>query len=269
MHLETARSALRPITSSDTDAIAEVVFSDPDVVCMLAHNTKNPQEALEEARRWTTIMGLDGDGGIWEEGGMGLFAILPKDSDSRLAGVAGFYMERSEQGLWNGEYFYALGSEWHGQGLMSEIADLFAKRLKAMDDLGIIYGAYWDMINEASGRLLERTGLEPRGRKSVTKEYSVERCERMFEYDLWRLNISERAEKRDAILLQSARRAGAFVAEDVITKDQAIKALTENSGAKLTSGALKMLEAAIAQPGMAYLEIRGPEAEGPPVNRLG
>ena len=30
MHLETATSALRPITSSDTHAIAEVVFSDPD-----------------------------------------------------------------------------------------------------------------------------------------------------------------------------------------------------------------------------------------------
>ncbi len=269
MHLETATSALRPITSSDTHAIAEVVFSDPDVVCMLAHNTKDPQDALEEARRWTAIMGLDGDGGIWDEGGMGLFAILPKDRGDRLAGVAGFYMERSEKGLWNGEYFYALGSEWHGQGLMSEIADLFARRLKAMDNLGIIYGAYWDLINEASGRLLKRTGFESRGRKSVTKEYSVERCERMFEYDLWRLNTSNGAEKRDAVLLQAARRAGAFVAEDVITKDQAIKALTENFGANLTSDASKMLEVAIAQPGMAYLEIRGPEAEGPPINRLG
>ncbi|WP_109564021.1 GNAT family N-acetyltransferase [Jannaschia seohaensis] len=268
MHLETERLVLRPVTLADSAEIAETIFSDPNVVGMLAHNTKTADDALLEAERWTSIMGIDGSGGIWENGGMGLFAVLPKTAEDRLAGVAGFYMEKNERDLWTGEYFYALGSDWHGRGLMSEAADLFGKKLREMKDLGVIYAGYWDLINEASGRLLMRTGLRPKGRKPVTEEYSPERCLRMFDYDLWRLQEADSPRQKDDILLQAARRAGAFVAEDVLDKDIAIRFLEDSYGSTLTKDALTMLEKAIAQPGMSYLEIRGPRESGTPVNRL-
>ena len=78
MLIETERLILRPVSLSDTQDIAQVVFSDPNVVGMLAHNTKDPADAYTEARRWTSVMGIDGDGSIWKDGGLGLFAVIAK-----------------------------------------------------------------------------------------------------------------------------------------------------------------------------------------------
>jgi hypothetical protein len=200
---------------------------------------------------------------------MGLFAVVPKQADDSLAGVAGFYMERDERGYWDGEYFYALGTDWHGRRLMSEAADAFAEKLHSMKDLGVIYAGYWDMINEASGRLLARTGLTSKGRKPVTEEYDAERCRGMFDYDLWRLTETGPGEERDNVLLQAMRRAGAFVAEEVLERDEALKALASHYGSKVfPTDASIMFQAALDQPGMAYLEIRGAGATGQPVNSL-
>jgi len=268
MIIETDQLILRPVSKQDTQDIAQVIFSDPDVVGMLAHDIRTPDSAIAEAERWTSIMGIDGDSGIWNDGGMGLFAILPK-SDQALAGVTGFYMERNEHQRWNGEYFYALGTVWHGRGLMSEAADALGERLRSLDDLGVIYAGYWDMINEASGRLLRRTGLKPEGRKSVIEEYGLDRCRLIFDFDLWRLSNAAPGDVRDSILTQVARRAGAFVAEDIITKDAVLKSLQDSYGSSsLTQDATTMLEASIKRPGMAYLEIRGAGNTDAPVNRL-
>ena len=266
MIIETDRLILRPVSKQDTQDIAQVVFSDPGVVGMLAHDIRTQDSAIAEAERWTSIMGIDG--GIWDDGGMGLFAIVLK-SDQALAGVTGFYMERNEHQRWNGEYFYALGTRWHGRGLMSEAADALGERLRSLDDLGVIYAGYWDMINEASGRLLRRTGLKPEGRKSVIEEYGVDRCRMIFEFDLWRLSKAASGDERGSLLVQVARRAGAFVAEDIITKDEALKSLKDRYGSpSLTRDAVTMLEASIKRPGMAYLEIRGAGNTDAPVNRL-
>ena len=268
MIIETNRLILRPVAKQDTQDIAQVVFSDPNVVGMLAHDIRTPESAIAESERWTSIMGIDGDGGIWDDGGMGLFAVVPK-SDQALAGVTGFYMERSEHQRWNGEYFYALGTRWHGRGLMSEAADALGERLRSLDDLGVIYAGYWDMINEASGRLLRRTGLKPEGRKSVIEEYGVDRCRMIFEFDLWRLSKAASGDERGSLLVQVARRAGAFVAEDIITKVEALKSLKDRYGSpSLTPDAVTMLEASIKRPGMAYLEIRGAGNSDAPQNRL-
>ncbi|MEK6216803.1 MAG: GNAT family N-acetyltransferase [Boseongicola sp.] len=270
MLIETDRLCLRPVAADDTSKIAQVVFADPNVVGMLAHNTKDPDTAYAEAERWTKIMGIDGDGGIWDEGGMGLFAVVPKGADDSLAGVAGFYMERNEHGRWNGEYFYALGTAWHSLGLMSEAADAFGKKLGSMDDLGVIYALYWDMINQASGRVIQRTGLSPKGRKPITEEYDAGKCRNMFEYDLWRLSEAEPGKDRDKVLVQVSRRSGGFVGEGVLEKEEALQALAIHYGSKtLTSSATSMFEMALSQPGMAYFEIRGDGERGTPVNRLG
>lgn len=270
MLIETNRLLLRPLELGDTAELARVVFSDPDVVGMLAHNTKVPEDAEAEAQIWAHTMGIDGAGGIWDDGGMGLFAVVPKDAGVTLAGVAGFYMERNERGRWTGEYFYALGSDWHGQGLMSEAADAFAEKLRSMEDLGVIYADYWDLINEASGRLLVRTGFKPVGRKLVTEEYGADRCLRMFDYDLWRLCTAGRGVMRDKVLTQVARRAGAYVAEDLVGEAETLDLLRDHyDSGPLHDQAEEMFGKAMAYPGIAYLEIRGEGETGKPVNGLG
>ena len=187
---------------------------------------------------------------------MGLFALIPKDGGGALAGVCGFYMERNERQRWRGEYFYALGSQWHGNGLMSEATDAVKEELRLLPDLEAIYGVYWDMINEASGKILVRTGLRPAGRKPITEEYSPEKCRRMFDYDLWRMGEAQAGPTRGRVLLQAARRAGGFVAEDVMTKPEALGRLADAYGARLTGEAAEIFEKARTNPGMAYLEFR-------------
>ena len=74
---------------------------------------------------------------------------------------------------------------------------------------------------------------------------------------------------RDSILYQVARRAGAFVAENILSKDAVLKSLKDCYGSpSLTSDAETMLEESINRPGMAYLKIRGPGNTDAPVNRL-
>lgn len=254
MEIETKRLLLRPVDAADVDEIARVVFGDPDVVGMLAHNTKDPADAHDAAEKWVRVMGRKSE--MWSSGGMGLFALIPKDGSGALAGVCGFYMERNERQRWRGEYFYALGSPWHGNGLMSEATDAVKEELRLLPDLEAIYGVYWDMINEASGKILVRTGLRPAGRKPITEEYSPEKCRRMFDYDLWRMGEAQAGPTRGRVLLQAARRAGGFVAEDVMTKPEALGRLADAYGARLTGEAAEIFEKARTNPGMAYLELR-------------
>ena len=122
MQIETDRFLLRPLLTSDTGTLARIVFSDPLVAGNLAHDVRSDADAQTEAARWTRIMGQDGDGGIWDDGGVGLFAITSKDDPETVIGTAGFYMERDDARHWSGEYFYALGRNWHFNGVMSELA---------------------------------------------------------------------------------------------------------------------------------------------------
>lgn len=255
MEIETERLLLRPVDSNDVDEIARVVFGDPAVVGMLAHNTKDPADARTEAERWVGGMGRESK--MWLEGGIGLFAVIPKLGGGALAGVCGFYMKQNESHRWKGEYFYALGSSWHGKGLMSEATDAVREKLRLLPNLEVIYGVYWDMINEASGRILVRAGLRPTGRTLITKEYSPEKCRRMFDYDLWRLGNAQVGPTRKTTLVQAARRAGGFVAEDVVTEADALARLADAYGARLTGEATKMFDTARTTPGMAYLELKG------------
>lgn len=258
MHIKTNQLLLRPLAIADADAIAEVVFSDPDVVAMLAHNTRLKEDAQLEAKRWTSVMGIDGDNSIWEDGGMGLFAVTPKKQEHEFAGVAGFYMKQNADQLWDGEYFYALGSTWHGKRFMSEVADAFRQKLMSMPNLGTIYACYWDMTNEASGRILQKTGFTPEGRRLLLDEYDEERCQSMFEYDLWRIQNATSQEKRASIAFHAARRAGAFVAENVLERENTINQIIRIYGSlELPKSAVDIFRKAISTPGMANLEFRG------------
>lgn len=269
MLIETLRLRLRPLRMADTPAVARTVFGDPQVACMLAHNTADPADAMLAAERWTSKMGEDGGGKIWADGGIGLFAVTPRSDPERLAGIAGFYMEPDSDGIWSGEYFYALGRDWHGQGLMSEAAAEFRRLLETHPGIGVIYGCYWDLINEHSGRILNKSGLLPAGRKPVTKEYPPERCRRIFEYDLWRVSGAKGTPGSETTLIQAARRAGAFVAEGVVEPDDALSRLAEAAGHALPPSATTMFDRAIETPGMAYVEYRRPDVRSAPVNRLG
>lgn len=268
MRIETDRFLLRPLLTSDTGTLARIVFSDPLVTGNLAHDVRNEADALKEAARWTREMGHDGDGSIWDDGGVGLFAITAKGEPETVIGTAGFYMERDGARNWSGEYFYALGRNWHFKGVMSELAPQFRILMETLPDIALIYGVYWDSTNKASGRILEKSGLAPAGRVPVAHEYSVEKCRRIFVYDVWRVGNAQGSANLPTILLQSCRRAGAFVAEGMLAEAEAMPALEAALASPLSEDARTIYQFALDNPGMAYVEYRRPGASPTTVSRL-
>lgn len=258
MILTTKTLRLRPLRRADTDTIASVIFSDPNVVATLAHNTRAPGDALKAAAKWTSLMAEDGDRDVWQQGGLGLFAISPLEAPDRIMGAAGFFLDRAPEGVWAGEFFYALGSAFHGHGVMSEAADALTQAFWSLPDAGGVYAVYWDHVNEASGKILRRCGMTETGRRALKDEYRPERCLSMFDYDLWRLRQADDMEKPEAVGIAS-RRAGAVVAEGLLEQEATLAALTEAYGAPLPLVATALFRMALEEPGMAYLERRNPD----------
>ncbi|WP_204114698.1 GNAT family N-acetyltransferase [Shimia biformata] len=257
MILTTKTLRLRPLRRADTDDIAKVIFSDPEVVATLAHDTRRPGDALKEAAKWTDLMAEDGDRDIWQQGGLGLFAISPLHAPDRIMGAAGFYLDRAPEGVWAGEFFYALGSAFHGQGVMTEAADALTHAFWSLPDAGGVYAVYWDHVNEASGKILRRCGMTETGRRSLRDEYRPDRCRAMFEYDLWRLGQADDMSKPEAVGI-AARRAGAAVAEGILEQEETLAELSKAYGAPLPLVATALFRMALDEPGMAYLERRNP-----------
>ena len=269
MELRSERFRLRPLALADTETIARIIFADPVVTGFLAHDVRTDGDALREAARWTQIMGIDGDGGIWDDGGIGLFAISPQETPTETIGVAGYYMARDDDGAWSGEYFYALGRDWHFKGIMSELSPVFRHTLHKLPDVNLIYGVYWDGVNAASGRILEKSGLAPAGRVAVLDEYPTEKCRAIFDYDMWRTVQAQNTPDFEIILSQSCRRAGAFVVEGIVSNPEARSALTDSAGGRLPDAAQALLDFGITNPGMAHVEYRGPAYKNSGATKLG
>ena len=268
MQIETDRFLLRPLMTSDTGTLARIVFSDPLVAGNLAHDVRSDTDAAIEAARWTRVMGQDGHGDIWDDGGVGLFAIAAKSDPKTVIGTAGFYMERDVARNWSGEYFYALGRDWHFKGVMSELAPQFRSLLETLPDLALIYGVYWDSTNAASGRILKKSGLTPAGRVPVAHEYPPEKCRRIFAYDVWRVGNARGGVDLPTILHQSCRRAGAFVAEDMLSEAEAVSSLETALASALPDKTRAIYQFALDNPGMAYVEYRRPDAVSATISRL-
>ena len=226
MNLTTERLLLRPVRHSDAAIIERVIFEDPEVVKGLAHDGTDPEIRRSHARNWSGF-GPDGDGEAWRACRTGLYVITDRSgaiaSADRFLGVCGFYLEQ-QSGKWGGELFYALGSKFHGRGIMSEACAAVMARFRSLPDAGSIYAVYWQLLNPASGRILEKLGFEADGTQSLLDEYDAEIASGIRDFELWRLRTAPAGEQQ-RVLLEVATKLGHIEAEGISCTEENLAAI--------------------------------------------
>ena len=156
--LTAARLLLKPIRHEDAKDLERVVFEDPEVVKGLAHDGSDPDVRHTHSTNWSNF-GPDGKHDFWEECKIGLYAISDRTGSiapsSEFLGLTGVYLKK-ENDKWTGELFYALGTSYHGNGIMSEACDSVVSHFKSIPNAGSLYAVYWQVLNPASGRILNK-----------------------------------------------------------------------------------------------------------------
>ncbi|MCA8909698.1 MAG: GNAT family N-acetyltransferase [Rhodospirillaceae bacterium] len=260
MDLQTPRLRLRPLTMADAPRIAELVFSDPEVAKGLAHDISRPADRLGFAEAWCRDLGIDGTGAVWAQGGIAGFAVI--DHAGALApggtvlGVAGIYGPQLEDGRWTGEMFYALGRQFHGNGVMSEAGPAVMEAFCRLPTAGSLYAVYWSSLNPASGCVLRRLGFQHVGPRQILEEYDAARALSFGAFELWRL-----AEAAGADLPRVAREAaiklGHLSREGLVSRETALADLRAALGGRANGDGLDAEIAAAfdfgtGNPGLAH-----------------
>lgn len=261
-HLATDRLALDALTPADAPALAEAVFADAEVARMLAHDVSRPELCRAHARGWCEGLGGEGADALWAGGGLGLWGIRARDAAlapaGRLMGACGFYL-RDEGGVWVGEFFYALGRVFHGQRVMSEAAGAAVGALAALPAPSRVYAVYWDLLNPASGRVLERAGFHPAGRRPLLEEYDADRLRAVAACDVWRLR---HALPRDRLRIarEAGIRAGMIAAEGALEPAAAGAEIAGAAGGEpdAVEAALAGIALGLANPGYALVTLETP-----------
>lgn len=138
MNLTTERLLLKPVRHADAAEVERVIFENPEIVKGLAHDGSDPEVRRVHSRNWSGF-GPDGDATRWRECGTGLYVINDRSGTlapaNRFLGITGFYLE-PQDGRWGGELFYALDSEFHGRGVMSEACVAVMDRFRSIPNAG-------------------------------------------------------------------------------------------------------------------------------------
>lgn len=265
--ISTARLSLKPIREENAPALAEIIFSDPEVMSTMHMDTRAKGSALKWANLWIQEAGEPAKKKIWDDSGMGLYGIFPKAAPDFLIGVAGFFMERGKDGRWKGQFIFTLGSAFHDRGIMTEVADALTPRLYVLNDLGRIYGVYWEGISPGPARIMRNMGLSLTERRPVLEEYTHDACVGMFGNDLWNL---EHCPKKDITLnaIRAAGRAGTFAAEGVMSKEAALTLIIERAPTVSPELLYQVLNCSYENPGLATMEIHGAGASEKPRNHF-
>jgi RimJ/RimL family protein N-acetyltransferase len=266
MQITTPRLILRPLTDADTEALARMVFSDKVVMSTMQQDTRTQDAARKWAQLWIA-QGGQSAGHVWGDNGIGVFAISPRLAPEVVIGSAGFIMKRGQDGLWKGQFVFALGSAFHDRGVMREAAEYIAPYLHTLNDLSIIYGVYWEGIAPMAQRILRAMRFSSGPRRPVLTEYTADACLAMFRYDLW--NLSNAREKDVPLLaVRAASRAGTFAAEGILGKKPALTLLVQRAPKVSPDLLLRVMNTSFDAPGLGYMDFRGPGAKEVPANPL-
>ncbi len=205
--LTTDRLLLKPIRHKDAKYVERIIFEDPEVVKGLAHDGSDPNVRHTHSNNWS-FFGPDGNNEFWEECKIGLYVITDRSGElapsSEFMGVTGVYLEKEDE-KWTGELFYALGTSYHGKGVMSEACDSVISHFRSIPNSDSLYAVYWQVLNPASGGILNKLGFKKAGSQSIVQEYDEETAIGIRNFELWRLANSSGDDK-------------ARVAEEVATK---------------------------------------------------
>lgn len=222
--LITDRLLLKPIRHENAKDVERVIFDDPEVVKGLAHDGSDPNVRRTHSTEWSSF-GPDGNKDFWEECKIGLYVITDRSGIlaplSEFMGVTGVYLEKKNE-KWAGELFYALGSSYHGKGVMSEACSSVVSHFKSIAAADSLYALYWQLLNPASGSILNKLGFEKDGTQSIIEEYDEETVTGIRNFELWRLSNS-RSDNIRRIAEEVAIKLGHFEIEGISSKSENLR----------------------------------------------
>jgi RimJ/RimL family protein N-acetyltransferase len=260
--LTTDRLLLTPIRHANARDVERIIFEDPEVVKGLAHDGSDPGVRREHSDRWSSF-GPDGNNDFWDECNIGLYVITDPAgklaSPSEFMGVTGVYLEKENE-KWSGELFYALGSAFHGKGIMSEACAAVVSYFKSLPTAESLYAVYWQLLNPASGSVLNKLGFVRDGTHLLLQEYGEETAHGIRNFELWRLANSS-TNKKAAITEEVATKLGHLEFEGISSKAENLKDILVAIGdkslnKKLLQNAEKALETGRKAPGFAMMRLR-------------
>jgi RimJ/RimL family protein N-acetyltransferase len=238
-----------------------VIFEDPEVVKGLVHDGSDPEVRRRHAANWSSF-GPDGNRDFWQECKTGLYVITDRSGTlappSEIMGVTGVYLEK-ENGKWAGELFYALGSQYHGKGVMSEACYPVVSHFRSVADADSLYAVYWQVLNPASGSILNKLGFRKDGNQSIIEEYNEETATGIRNFELWRLANSG-SDSGERIVEEVAIKLGHLESESVSSRLEDLRDILHAiSGKKqaieLESRVEDALEIGRNTPGLAMMKL--------------
>lgn len=256
--LETERLLLRPVRHSDAVDIETFIFSEPSIVKALAHDGSRASKRRYHAQQWSGF-GPDGDHDFWDACDMGLYVIHDRSGSIAgkhdFLGVCGVFLER-EDNRWCGELFYALAIPYQGRGIMSEAAAAVLRRFDQLPEAGYLYAVYWQLLNPASGRVLEKLGFEHAGSRNLLDEYSGDIYQGIRDFELWRLSKIP-ADQQLAALEEVAIKLGHLEREGIGDREQNLDAIRQVTDTQvLVSAVTGWLQTGVSSPGFGLLKYR-------------
>lgn len=238
----TSRLLLRPLYMSDVPALTEVIFSDREVVKGLAHDISDLSARTNFAEVWCRNLSVDGGSTVWRDGGLGGYAItfrsetpVPPDD---LLGVVGIYDAEKHRGRWNGELLYALGSNYHGQGIATEASQGLMCAFRGLPDPGELWACYWTALNPESGRILSRLGFLDDGTPGLIDIYEPERAATLPRFEIWRLEQTP-PDRLRAAASEAAIKLGHLAAAGVISKGDSLARIEAAVGDRISCDKLR------------------------------
>ncbi len=259
--MTTDRLLLRPIRHKHAKDVERVIFDDPEVVKGLAHDGSDPEVRRRHAANWSSF-GPEGNKDFWQECKIGLYVITDRSGTlappSEVMGVTGVYLEK-ENGKWAGELFYALGSLYHGKGVMSEACYPVVTHFRSIAAADSLYAVYWQVLNPASGSILNKLGFRKDGNQSIIGEYNAETATGIRNFELWRLSNSGN-DSRERIAEEVAIKLGHLESEGVSSRSDnlrdIIQAISDKKLAIELEGRVEgALEIGRNTPGLAMMRL--------------
>lgn len=151
--LETDRLRLRPLAAADAEAL-HALWTTPGGRQYLWDGEVIPREQTEDVIRRSQE--------LFEESGLGLWAVLPRDGDD-LIGYCGYWFFRDPPEL---EILYGIAEEKWGRSLAAEAARAMIRY--GFESLGFErIVASTDAGNVASVRVMERLGMRFERRATI------------------------------------------------------------------------------------------------------
>jgi [ribosomal protein S5]-alanine N-acetyltransferase len=153
--IETDRLRLRRAVEDDAEAIFAQYAQDPETTKYLAWK---PTGKIEDTRAHLRASAL-----LWE-GGKGFQWVILRKKDSQLLGAVGLRVDGHKA-----ELGYVLAKKFWGHGYMTEAVRAVVDRAIQEKDVYRVW-AVCDLENTASGRVMEKAGLQ---REGILRRWSV------------------------------------------------------------------------------------------------